>query len=139
MKKIILISCVSKKLEHKAKAKDLYISPLFVKNLQYAETLNPDQIYILSAKYGLLHLNDEIESYDVTLNNMSTLQIREWAEGVLNQLRLVTDLEYDEFIFLAGNNYRKYLLPHLKHYNLPMEGLSIGKQLQWLTKNIRHE
>lgn len=139
MKKIILISCVSKKLEHKAKSKDLYISPLFVKNLQYAETLNPDQIYILSAKYGLLHLNDVVESYDVTLNNMSTLQIREWAEGVLNQLRLVTDLNYDEFIFLAGNNYRKYLLPHLKHYNLPMEGLSIGKQLQWLTKNIRHE
>lgn len=31
MKKIILISCVSKKFEHKAKVKELYISTLFVK------------------------------------------------------------------------------------------------------------
>nr|WP_181741900.1 DUF6884 domain-containing protein [Thermoactinomyces mirandus] len=30
-----------------------------------------DQIYILSAKYGLLKPDEEIESYDVTLYNMS--------------------------------------------------------------------
>jgi len=28
MKKIVLVSCVKKKLEHKAKARDLYISSL---------------------------------------------------------------------------------------------------------------
>lgn len=139
MKKIILISCVSKKLEHKAKAKELYISPLFVKNLHYAELLNPDIIFVLSAKYGLVDLNHEIEPYNLTLNNMSAFQIREWTDRVLHQLRMVTDVENDDFIILAGNNYRKYLLPHLAHYKVPMEGLSIGRQLQWLTKNIRHE
>jgi len=139
MRKITLISCVSKKLSQRAKAKDLYVSPLFKKNLQYANTLNPDAVFILSAKYGLVDIKDEIEPYDVTLNTMTTYQIRKWAEWVINQLRLVTDIENDEFTLLAGNNYRKYILPHLKHYKIPMEGLSIGRQLQWLTKNICHE
>lgn len=37
LKKIVLISCVSKKQPHRAKAKDLYISLLFRKNMAYAK------------------------------------------------------------------------------------------------------
>ena len=139
MAKVVLISCVSKKLRHKSKAQDLYISPLFKKNLQYAKSLNTDKIFILSAKYGLLRLNEKIEPYDKTLNKMRSNEIKEWANSVLNQLKKSTDLENDEFIFLAGNNYREFLLPHIKQYNIPMQGLSIGKQLQWLTKRNKNE
>jgi len=57
MKKIILIQCSKKKLIKPAKAKDLYISPLFKKSLAYAFMLNPDKIFILSAKHNLLPLN----------------------------------------------------------------------------------
>ena len=139
MAKVVLISCVSKKLHHKSKAQDLYVSPLFKKNLQYAKSLNSDNIFILSAKYGLLRLNEEIEPYDKTLNKMRSNEIKEWANSVLNQLKKSTDIENDEFIFLAGNNYRKFLFPHIKHYNIPIQGLSIGKQLQWLTKRNKNE
>ena len=139
MAKVVLISCVSKKLHHKSKAQDLYVSPLFKKNLQYAKSLNPDKIFILSAKYGLLRLNEEIEPYDKTLNKMRSKEIKEWANFVLNQLKKSMDIENDEFIFLAGNNYRKFLLPYIKHYKIPMLGLSIGKQLQWLSKRIKNE
>ena len=138
MAKIVLIPCVSKKLQHKSKAQDLYVSPLFQKNLKYAKSLNPDKIFILSAKYGLLRLDEEIEPYDKTLNKMRSGEIKEWANSVLNQMRKSTDIENDEFLFLVGNNYRKYLLPHLKHYKIPMLGLSIGKQLQWLSKRIKN-
>ena len=139
MAKVVLISCVSKKLHYKSKAQDLYVSSLFKKNLQYAKSLNADNIFILSAKYGLLRLNKRIEPYDKTLNKMRSNEIKEWANYVLSQLKKVTDLENDEFVFLAGNNYRKFLLPHIKHYNIPMQGLSIGKQLQWLTKRNKNE
>jgi cytoplasmic iron level regulating protein YaaA (DUF328/UPF0246 family) len=139
MKKIILISCVSKKLENTAKAKDLYTSPLFKRNLQYAESLNPDMIFILSAKYGLLGLNDEIEPYNFTLNDLDSAEIKEWADEVFEQIQRVSDTEKDEFVFLAGNNYRKFLVPHLKYYSVPMQGLAIGKQLQWLANKIRNE
>ena len=66
MKKIVLISCVSKKLPHPASAQDLYVSPLFRLNLQYARKLQPDAIYILSAKHGLLDLDTEVEPYDLS-------------------------------------------------------------------------
>lgn len=139
MAKVVLISCVSKKFHYKSKAQDLYVSPLFKKNLQYTKSLNSNKIFILSAKYGLLRLNEEIEPYNKTLNKMRFNEIKEWANSVLNQLKKFTDIENDEFIFLAGNNYRKFLLPYIKHYNIPMIGLSIGKQLQWLTKRNKNE
>jgi len=139
MAKVVLISCVSKKLPNKSKARDLYISPLFKKSLQYAESLKPDRIFILSAEYGLIKLNQQISPYDKTLNKMHTSEIKQWADSLLNQLKRTADLENDRFIFLAGNNYRKFLLPHIKYYKIPMEGLGIGKQLQWLTKMNKNE
>jgi len=53
MKKIVLISCVKRKLPHRVPAKDLYISQLFKLSFAYAQRLRPDAIYILSAKHGL--------------------------------------------------------------------------------------
>lgn len=136
-KLIVLISCVSQKLNHKAKAQDLYISTLFKKNLQYARSLNPDMILILSAKYGVLELDDEIDTYDVTLNNMKVNEVKEWSTMVLSQLKKKTNLDNDEYVFLAGERYRKYLIPHLENYQIPMQGLPIGKQIQWLTQKLK--
>ncbi len=134
MKNIVLISCVSKKLDKKSTAENIYISPLFKKNLTYAKSLNPNRIYILSAEHGLLKLTDEIEPYDKTLNNMRSNEIKEWSKKVINQLNSLTDLKNDEFTFLAGEKYRKYLISELNNVKIPMKGLKIGKQLQWLTK-----
>jgi len=63
MKRVVLISCVKQKQPGKARARDLYSSPLFRKHLAYAELLAPDAIYILSARYGLVPLDAEIEPY----------------------------------------------------------------------------
>jgi cytoplasmic iron level regulating protein YaaA (DUF328/UPF0246 family) len=132
MKKIVLISCASKKRSQKSKARELYISDLFKKELQYARRLSPDQIFILSAKYGLVGMDDEIEPYDLTLNTMSSSEIKQWAHGVLRQLGEEVDLQNDQFVFLAGEKYRKYLLPYMTHVEIPLVGLTIGKQLQFL-------
>lgn len=134
MKKVVLISCVSKKLTHTARARDIYVSPLFRLNLAYAESLNPDAIYVLSAKHGLLPLDDEIAPYDLTLNTMGAVQIKAWAAGVVAQLAAVTDLRRDRFVFLAGDKYRKFIVPHLTRFEVPMQGLTIGRQLQFLSK-----
>jgi len=132
MKKIVLISCVSQKLPHKAKAKDLYVSTLFQLNLKYANRLSPDNIFVLSAKHALLELEQEIEPYEQTLNNVRIAEVKEWANNVLHQLKTVASLEEVEFIFLAGDKYRRYLLPHIKHALVPLKGLRIGEQLQRL-------
>lgn len=67
---------------------------------------------------------------------MSTPEIKEWSKRVLHQLSSLTDLDNDSFTILAGQKYRKYLLPYISHYKLPLTGLAIGYQLQKLNKLI---
>jgi hypothetical protein len=136
MKTVVLIACASKKNPSRARAEDLYESELFRRSLAYARRLRPDSIYILSAKHGLLDLQTEIEPYNVTLNDMSAGEVRTWAVGVLEQLRHTADLRHDRFIILAGDKYRKYIVPHLSLAELPLEGLRIGEQLQFLGKPV---
>lgn len=134
MNRIVLISCVSQKLPQKAKTKDLYTSTLFKLNLKYAKTLQPDGIYILSAKYGLLNLEQEIEPYEKTLNKMSKSEAEQWASDVLEQIKGICSVDETEFVFLAGKKYRKYLLPHIENAEIPLKGLRIGEQLQELKR-----
>lgn len=132
MKKIVLISCVSKKRSEPSPAASLYVSPLFVGCLRYARSLKPDHIFILSAEHHLLALDTVIAPYDTTLKTMSSADVTKWADRVVEQLKGKADLKQDHFIFLAGEKYRKHLLPHITSYEIPMKGLGIGKQLQRL-------
>ena len=143
MKKIVLVSCVSKKNRGTHKAKDLYASPLFRKAYEYAESLNPDKIFILSAKYHLLDPETIVEDYNKTLNTFSAADRKEWANVVLEQMSKVgINLEQDEIIFLAGKNYwqeviasgevRKYERPYLDN-NLK----GIGYILKFLNENTK--
>ena len=136
MKKIVLISCSSKKLSEKSKAKEIYSSDLFKKNLEYAISLNPDVVYILSAKYGLLNLEEEIEPYNVTLNKMPKNAREDWARDVIKKLKEIVDLERDKIIFLAGQKYREFLISEIKNYEIPLKGLGIGKQLKFLKEKL---
>lgn len=128
----VLISCVSKKVDHPAPAKDLYDSTLFKFCYSYAMSLSPDNIFVLSAKYGLVPANKIIAPYELTLNTMKSKEIKEWSRGVLDDLKQYTDIDNDNFVFLAGEKYRKFLLPSIRNYEIPMQGLRIGEQLSWL-------
>ena len=124
VKTIVLVSCASKKLNHRARAQDLYVSELFRKSLAYARTLRPAAVFILSAKHGLVRPDEQIDPYDVTLNKMSLAEVRAWSDGVFGQLQQHTDADYDRFVFLAGDRYRRSLVPRLRSVDVPMEGLN---------------
>jgi hypothetical protein len=132
LRNIVLISCVKKKLPYRSKAMNLYVSAWFKKALAYAKNLRPDAIYILSAKHGLLGLETEIEPYEATLLNMSNQEIQAWAKRVQEGVCQCCDIQRDHFIILAGTRYRRYLVPYLSSVEIPMEGMSIGKQLRFL-------
>jgi len=136
MNKVVLISCVKTKRKEACPAGEMYISPLFRMNLEYARLLKPDKIFILSAKYGLLELNQKIEPYNETLNSKNKREKKEWAAEVFNELSKKVDISKTQFIFLAGINYREYLLLRLNQFEIPMQGLVIGKQLQFLRGKI---
>jgi hypothetical protein len=138
METVVLLSCVKKKLDVPAIAKEIYISDFFQKAFEYAESLRPGKIFILSAKYQLLSPERMIEPYELTLNNMGVADRRKWANQVIEQLRCKADLKNDKFIFLAGQKYREFLVPAINNYEVPMQGLQIGKQLGWLKRKIEN-
>ena len=135
-KKIVLLACVATKLPKPAPAKLLYNSPLFKGSLAYAESLDPDDIVILSAKHYVVPLDKIIAPYDKTLLNMPSEEVREWAVQVLKILADKYDLENDHFIILAGDKYRKYIVPQISHWTAPLTGLRIGQQLSWYSKKL---
>lgn len=137
MTDIVLIACASQKRDDSAPARDLYQSALFQKSLRYVEqVVEPDRTFILSAKHHLLPLDPVITPYDRTLNRMNADERRVWAERVLDQLRERADLEKDRFTILAGKKYREHLVPHLERVEIPLEGMGIGEQLQFLSEAV---
>lgn len=134
---IVFLSCVSMKNDKRCKAKDMYISSLFEKSYEYAQTLNPDKIYILSAKHHVLELDEMIDPYNLTLNDMSEKERRKWAHEVIRQC-YDKGIDFDdEVIFLCGINYRKYIVRNFKNALEPVAGLPIGKQLKYYTEQIK--
>jgi hypothetical protein len=94
-------------------------------------------VYIHSlSQIRLLCPEDTIEPYEQTLKTMKAGEHRAWALSVLSALRQDCNLDTDDFVFLAGDAYRQNLVPHIKHYTVPMEGLAFGKQLQWLELQV---
>lgn len=136
LKTVVLISCSNQKRSELCAAKKLYTSPLFKKSLSYAIQLQPDNIFILSAKHRLLGLDDLTSPYNHTLNNMCLSERQDWSNGVIQQLQAVNPLRETRFIILAGVKYRQFLMPYLVDTEIPLAGLGIGKQLQKLNKLI---
>lgn len=138
MKTIVLISCSDSKLSRPATAEKLYSpSALFSKSLEYAKSLKPDRIYILSAKHHLVNLDRYITPYNKTLADMSEIQKLKWKNNTLREMRLAKlDLEKDKFIFLTGNEYMEPLLDSISNYENPLEGLRFGERLEELNNLI---
>lgn len=136
-KRVALVSCVKQKRNHAAPAQDLYTSSLFQGLRKYAET-HADAWFILSAEYGLLRPEQVIEPYERTLKAMPKCERRDWANRVQQQL-LELLVPETEIILLAGMRYREELEPFLKHLgykvSVPLEGLTIGRQLQRLKRD----
>ena len=132
---IVFLSCVKSKRDTACAARDMYTSDLFKKSLAYALQLNPRKVYILSAKYGLLELNEHIEPYNLTLNEMSEEKRKAWAYKVCKQCEQKGISYSEEVIFLCGNNYRKYLMRKFKNANAPLGNMGIGKQLAFYKSN----
>jgi cytoplasmic iron level regulating protein YaaA (DUF328/UPF0246 family) len=136
---IALVACVSKKNKRPMQARDLYISDWFKKASAYAEKVS-DEWFILSAKYGLIDPNVIIEPYNVTLNKIPISERRTWSIRVMQDLRPILK-KGDHIVILAGQKYREFLVEPLRsagcQVDVPMEGLRIGEQLSWLSKQAR--
>jgi len=141
--KLGLISCTKLKKHYRCKAKEMYSpSPLFSKAYEYSKN-RYDKVGILSAKYHLIFPNDEIDTYDLTLNTMSKEERKEWSRTVFEQLKNKVGLEnIDEVYLHAGEKYREFLIPLLEgagiKCHVPLEGLKQGQQLNWYNYKLKN-
>lgn len=135
---VVFIGCGKKKNIVTCEAYKMYQGNYFSACLQYAKTLtSEDNIFILSAKYGVLHLHDIITPYNITLNEATQEQYKEWTQKVLRQLNGLNINSDTEITFLCGKNYYKELLPYFKKVNLPLEQYSgMGYQISFMKKQI---
>ena len=132
---IIIISCGKRKLEGKAKAKDLYVGSLYHQKLEYVKTLYPKhEFYIISAKHGLIHQDVVISSYDRVLPS-SAEEFKEWIDLVNNQLQVFDSKE--EVLFLGGT---RYYVPVDEYFTgkkyAPLVGKSLGGGKAYLHKSV---
>ncbi|MCH8876803.1 MAG: hypothetical protein IIA89_08250 [Chloroflexi bacterium] len=81
-----------------------------------------------------------IEPYDLSLRSMTAAERRMWAKGVVRSLvpRLNSS---DRVVLLAGKLYRENLVRPIREHGckveIPMEGLKVGEQLQWLNERLK--
>lgn len=144
---VALIACTKGKLRRAAPAREMYTSQLFQLSLAYAEQYReqgqpPAVVYVLSAKHGLLDLDQVIEPYDASLNVMTAAERRLWGRQVADELERRHDLARTHLMFLAGKVYRQAVISSLpafaRHVTVPMRDLTgIGYQLKWLKNNLK--
>jgi hypothetical protein len=135
-KSLGLVSCSKSKSDHRCRAREMYqASDLFKKAFGYACS-HYDFVAILSAKYGALMPDEEIDPYEMALMSMNMDDQRKWAEKAFSQLESKLPLETISEVFLhVGSAYRRYLAELLEQRGIecvvPLRGLSIGKQKAW--------
>lgn len=109
---LVFVACAKSKLPITCKAREMYTpSPIFKKRMEYALSLtSEDKVYILSGKYGLLKLNDVIDTYDCFLGSESKEYRKEWRSKVLKQMKEEGIDFKEETYFAAGKEYWNLLV-----------------------------
>ena len=136
---IVFIGCgKSKQAYAKIQAYKMYTGTFFSTCLQYALTLTDRKhIYILSARYGVLDLDDIITTYNITLNNATQEYCNNWTKKVKAQFFLKHITQDTPVTMLCGKNYYKGLLDYFYNINIPLESYSgMGYQIEFMKKEI---
>lgn len=135
-RRIGLVGCVKEKAGGPRPAKDLYVSTLFSGRRSFVER-TCDEWWILSAEHGLVHPDDVLAPYDVTLKRMARVARRQWSTRVLTAIdERVQPTPHAVFEVHAGVEYRDYgLVVGLRArgcvVEIPTEGMGIGRQLRF--------
>ncbi len=138
---VVLVACAAQKVDthgQRVPAADLYSSPLFRKSLAYARAItSEDNIRILSARHGVMRLDDRIGTYETPMSKLSKRESSAWAERARNTIMSEFGHERSrQVVFLAGDDY-EIGLPGQWLVARPLAGKSIGQRLHWLNDQLR--
>lgn len=135
---IVVIPCGSKKRDGRHAARDLYVGPYFRAAYRYATSVvSESNVFILSARYGLVRCGDVLQSYELTLGDpgsVTPLRVRDQADA----LGIITE---PDVIVIGGERYVKLVRQVWPRSRAPfgrdgklLERAGIGYQLQALKR-----
>lgn len=131
---IIIVGCGKSKLKSRSRADELYQGSLFKKRISLARTITTDdQIFILSAKYGLVSVDQLIDPYELKMGQRGSITARMLSLQAkrLNIRGTIGILASGPYIIMAQqvfDNVKIITPPHL----------GIGKQMQWLDRQMKN-
>ena len=133
---VAVVGCSAIKAAHSAPAREFYRSPLFKAALAYAESRTKD-VRIVSAHYGALTLDTEVEPYDRKLSELRKTLRKDWGAMTVDELRRGFNVP-PTFLLLCGQLYADAILYGAHWHNLPrpqtpMAKMSgVGNRIAWL-------
>lgn len=129
---LIIIPCGAKKAKTSALAWRLYQGPYFKACLRWALSVEvPSNVWILSAKYGLIRLDEAIEPYDLRMGEPGSVTIEHIKDQIDDGMLLS-----EKVIGLGGRAYTAVIKAIWPNADLPLRGIGgIGLQMQWLKQN----
>lgn len=132
---IVIIPCGARKLTHKAMAKDIYIGSYAVMCKRYARSITTDDnIFVLSAKYGLLQMADEIEPYSLTLGQVGCITPEQVKQQAVDM-----NIDKEDCIAIGGKRYTDLCKAVFLNCKTPLQDNvkgGNGKQLQWMKAQL---
>jgi hypothetical protein len=137
---LVLVSCVKSKLAHAAPARALYEPSAWFRKVRGIVEASGSRWFVLSSRYGLVRPDDEIAPYDYTLNILGVAERQDWVTDVLRKLLPEVEMTgVKRVVMFAGDRYRGDLIAPLQgrgiKVEVPMEGLTRGEQLAWLSEH----
>ncbi|GAA5020548.1 hypothetical protein GCM10023335_50400 [Streptomyces siamensis] len=123
---LVVIPCGSRKLGRRARAADMYVGSYHRACRRTADALRPDRLLILSARHGLLDLDDVIEPYDTPHGSADAVT----AQVLLEQATLRAVVLVDPVVALGGARHVDLVRTVWPHARTPLAGTrGMGEQM----------
>lgn len=137
---VVLVGCVKTKLTGRHVANELYTSSLFQGRRRHAESMGVPW-FILSTQFGLVAPEAAIDSYELSMQALTSYERQAWSRRILAALEAQFGPVRGKIVEIhAGYEYRAYgLVGGLKARGaLVIEMLSdrsIGEQIAWYQRD----
>ncbi len=123
---LVVIPCGSRKLDHPHGPPTCTPVRITGRAARRAEALRPDRLLILSARYGLLDLDDVIEPYDTPHGTKDSVT----SQLLLDQATLRDIVRLDPVIALGGARHVSLIRSVWPHALTPLTGTrGMGEQM----------
>ena len=136
-----LVGCCKPKLAHAAPARDLYLSRLFRLSLAEAHRAC-DVVYVISAEYALVELDQVIAPYDKTLTDLAKEWRPIWGSRVWDAIVARHPTVTRHVVIYAGKEYAEPILRAAPYgargatFAQPLAQMQIGQRLSWLSSRV---